>query len=433
MPKMKFTRTALDKLKPDPSKDVLYWDTGTRGLGLRITKGGVYSYICQGRVRGTTKDRRVTIGTYGAWQLEDAQRKADYYRQLFEDGMDPSEVKKQREAELVTLRQAMEDYVSRPGALKPATAAEYRRTVERTLADWADLPITSISRAMVLERHQQIADHGLDGKRGAPASANSTMVTLRILLNYAIDTYRRADGMPLLAENPVKVMKRHWRKEGSRKQRFIPDEKVGAAWVAINDARDAPTNSEVTTTGIDLVRMALLTGARKNELAALEWTRVNLDEENPERSYFHLPNPKNGMEVFLPLSRQAVAILKARQGLNDSQFVFPSYSKVGYITDARLTLELVSEVAGRHLSLHDMRRTFTGIALRLCRIEKFRVDLLTNHQPPQSDTTIRNYFDTTNLQWLNGETQTISDWIEEQARIAAAKAASANVVDIQRA
>ena len=86
MPKLKLTRTAIEKLKPDPTRDTLYWDTGTRGLGLRVTKGGVFSFICQGRVRGTTKDVRLTIGTYGAWQLEDAQRKADYYRQLFEGG-----------------------------------------------------------------------------------------------------------------------------------------------------------------------------------------------------------------------------------------------------------------------------------------------------------------------------------------------------------
>ena len=432
MPKLKLTRTAIEKLKPDPTRDTLYWDTGTRGLGLRVTKGGVFSFICQGRVRGTTKDVRLTIGTYGAWQLEDAQRKADYYRQLFEGGNDPRELKKQHEAEQVTLRQAMEAYVSRPGALKPGTAAEYRRTVERVLADWADRPITEITRSMVLERHQEIADHGLDGKRGAPASANSAMTVLRILANYVMDTYRRADGSPLLAENPVKVMKRHWRKEGSRKQRFIPDDRIGEVWLALDEARIAPKNGDALA-GIDLVRLALLTGARKNELAALEWTRVNIDEAKPERSFFHLPNPKNGTEVFLPLSRQAVAILKERRKLMDGDYVFASRSKLGYITDTRSPLELVSKVAGKHLSLHDMRRSFTGIALRLCRIEKFRVDLLTNHQPPQSDTTIRNYFDTTNLQWLNGETQTISDYIEEQARIAAAKAASENVVDMQRA
>ena len=226
-------------------------------------------------------------------------------------------------------------------------------------------------------------------------------------------------------------MKRHWRKEGDRSKRSIPDDKVGEVWHALTQARLNPKNGDALS-GIDLVLLALMTGCRKNELAALTWNRVNIDDEHPEKCWFHLPDPKNGTEVFIPLSTQSVALLKqrprAKDGEEPSPFVFPSRSKLGYVTDPRSPLELVSTIAGKHLSIHDMRRTFTGIALRVCRVEKFRVDLLTNHQPPKSDTTIRHYFDCSNLQWLHPETQTISDWIEAQGRIAAAKAAGTNVV-----
>lgn len=427
MPKLLLNKTNIDaKAKPDEKGDVLFWDTRTRGFGVRVTPKGVKTFIAQGRVKDTTTDRRVSIGTYGAWTVDDARAEAERYRGMFERGIDPVALKKERAAETVTLRQTMEAYVGIPGKLKPATAEEYRRYVERVLSDWADLPVTAITRTMVLAKHQQIADHGTPGRKfspgkGAPASANSAMVVVRKLLNYAIARYRRADGSPLLPENPIRVMSetQHWRKEGDRSKRSIPDDKVGAVWVALHEARTAARDAGERG-GVDLVTLALLTGARKDELAALTWDRVTLDDHKPTANSFHLPDPKNGQEVFLPLSVQAAALLtERRKATEGSPFVFPSRGKSGRIEDPRAPMKIVSEVAGKHLSIHDMRRTFTGIALRSLRIEKFRVDLLTNHQPPKKDTTIRNYFDCSNLQWLQAETQQISDWIVAQGAIAA--------------
>jgi intergrase/recombinase len=91
---------------------------------------------------------------------------------------------------------------------------------------------------------------------------------------------------------------------------------------------------------------------------------------------------------------------------------------------------MVSEVAGQHLSSHDLRRTFSNLAMRELLIEKFRVDILIGHKPSAEDVTARNYVDLTNLQWLWPEVQKIGDWIERQGRIAAGD----NVVELpQRA
>lgn len=169
------------------------------------------------------------------------------------------------------------------------------------------------------------------------------------------------------------------------------------------------------------------------EGARLTWDRVNIDDHNPANCWFHLPDNKASREIFLPLSSQAVALLKDRWAsrpcpptAEESPFVFPSWGDTGHVMDARGTMETVSKVAGKHLSLHDLRRTFTNISLRECLIEKFRTDLLTNHEPDQADTTSRNYLDLTNLSWLQPEVQRIADWIERQALIAA----SANVTQL---
>ena len=35
VPKLKLNKTNIDKLKADPSRDTLFWDTETRGFGVR--------------------------------------------------------------------------------------------------------------------------------------------------------------------------------------------------------------------------------------------------------------------------------------------------------------------------------------------------------------------------------------------------------------
>jgi integrase len=58
-----------------------------------------------------------------------------------------------------------------------------------------------------------------------------------------------------------------------------------------------------------LVRFALATGCRANEIAGLEWNRVDL-----ERRTAWLNQTKNGTPRGVPLNRDAVAVLEAERG-----------------------------------------------------------------------------------------------------------------------
>ncbi|MCW3797370.1 integrase family protein [Sphingomonas sp. BN140010] len=439
MPVLKLTKTNIDRVaKPGGKKDVLYWDRDTKGFGLRVTPTGLSKFIAQGRVRGTSKDVRVTIGSYGAWTVDEARRRADEYRHQFEQGIDPKDVERERKAASITLQQVLDDYVGRPGKLKDSTAKEMRRHVAKAYPDWAAKPVATITREMVKSRHQQIATEGLNGKP-APASANACMVTLRILVNFAMDEHRRPNGSPIISHNPVGALKRHWSKLGSRTERYIDKAKVGAVWNALQAARECPKNRDALA-GTDLTIFALLTGCRRDEGAALTWDRVILSDD-PAECRWHLTNRKVGQDIYLPLASQAVSLLRQRLAAADAlaaapeeerdPFVFPSWSRAGRIMDARSAMATVSEIVGKHLSLHDLRRTFTNIAMRECRIEKFRTDLLTGHKPAQADTTSRNYLDLTNLSWLHPEIQEVGSWIEQQGRVAAAQASGANVVALR--
>jgi integrase len=275
---------------------------------------------------------------------------------------------------------------------------------------------------MVVQRHREITKRGLPGKKTpkcAPASANSAMVNLRSLLNFANRQYRRADGSPLIPHLPTDVMVDHWNEEGDRTDVYIPFDKVGAVWNMLHDER-AKINHRDTLSAIDVTILNLLCGGRISEGAGLTWDRVHLDEADPSKSYWHLIDRKQGKPIKLPLATQAVVILKDRLANRDpdSPFVFPSRGEKGFIRDPRGTLEKVSASAGRHMNNHGLRRTFTNIAMRELLVEKFRTDLLIGHKPSSEDVTARNYVDLTDLRWLWPEVQKIGDWIEQKGLIA---------------
>ncbi|MES2339898.1 MAG: integrase family protein [Pseudomonadota bacterium] len=436
MPKLNLTKQAIDKVAKPGTGTVIYVDTRVKGFGLRVTASGAASFIVQGMVKGQSKERRITIGTYGAWTVEAARRRAEEIKHQFEDGIDPVEQKKQDEAMKVTLRQVADAYFDRPGQpLRESTKAEMNRHIDKVFAKWAHKPIASITIEDCRQRHREMCQSGIDG-RPAPGQAQISLVTLRTLINFANRRYPRADGSPLIPVNPVKAMAHDNWKTFEPRTRHIELSDVGAAWYALDEMRLAPKNADALA-AIDVTRFLLLTGARRTEAAALTWDRVHFSE-NAADCWWHLreEDNKTGNPVWLPLSSRAVALLKQRQKLADeakklgkpvSKFVFPSRAKCGHVSDTRAPFERLCKALGMTgLSAHDLRRTHVTVGFSACNVELFKMELLTNHVP--EGVTARHYLQTQRLQYLHPETQRISDHIEREGAIARAKATGANVV-----
>jgi len=419
MPKL--TKSYLDRITSG-AKDELHWDTEVRGFGVRATPTGKLSFIVQGRIVGApgAAPARITIGSFGIYTVELARDAAREHLRSMRMGVDPRAARKAEEALRVTLQQVCDAYLARPGKLKQSSKDAIDRHVRTTFEDWKDKPIASIREDDCRKRYRRMVTEGLRGKKGAPGQANQAFAVLGALLAYAGRQNRRADGSPLCTRGPVDALKDDRVRLKPRTDRIL-DSRVGAVWMFLRDWR-ATTFNRDTASSIDLVRFLLLTGLRISEATSLTWDRVHLDD-----AWFHLPNPKNGNPVALPLSSAALEILKERPRVKRNPHVFPSWSEAGHIKDPRDVMKKVSKIAGSHVTPHSLRRTWTNISLRCCRIEKFRTDLASNHLT--RDVTSAHYFDTTNLQWLAPELQMIADWISQQASIAS----SANVIQLATA
>lgn len=411
MPKL--TKPFCETVKPPATGYEIHWDDRISGYGLRVTATAVRAFVAQGRVKG--KAVIITIGRFGLYSEDQARKRAQSLLQQMRDGIDPRDVKREDEAMAITLREVATAYFNRPGMLKASTRAEMDRHIEQVFAKWKDRPIASLTPTECRKRFEEMATKGLRGKRPAPVQATIAFTTLRTLCRWAGDEYRKRDGTPIIAVNPVAMLKADLKKHaGKPRDRRIETSQVGMFWNWLQDARGRAQDS-VSRAGADLIAFLALTGARKMEGAALQWRNVNLDE-----GWWHIEDPKNGNAVWLPLSSQTLDLLKQRREETKGEYVFNSHSKTGHIGDPRAALERFGKVVSLpRLSCHDLRRTWIDLGASACGLDIVKVELLTNHMP--QGVTQKHYLKTGDLRAYRREVQAVADFIEQQALVASGK------------
>lgn len=423
-----------------PKLKEVYWDSALHGFGLVVTRNSTRTFIAQGRVHDELC--RYTIGRHGdeRWPLDDARKKAKEVLRQMSDGIDPRAVRTKGEAETITLRATLEDYLqnhrtAHDKPLRASTQADMRRHVEQNCADIADEPIANLTWSWCRDRFEALTEQ-LKAKRSAVSSkasagqANQCMVSLRALCNYARVKHAGPDGKPTILEhNPVtlafgkyKPVRLH--KVKARRER-IPAAKIGAVWAMLQKRREEARTVDDRTSA-DYVCMLMLTGLRATECARLRWENVNLKE-----GWFRIieDDAKNHNEVKLPLSSVLRQILAERQDATKapehvakrradqqaregSPYVFASWGKAGHITEAKGVMEAVSEVAGVPIKRHDLRRTLDDIA-GACMIDGDKRRQLLNHLA--SDVHGQSYANNPDPKVLADAVEAVAQWIQRAA------------------
>lgn len=468
--RIKLTSTAVEKLRfPEgavtrsgkPITHFVYWDLELKGLGLRVSANSkTKTYVLQHRVRGAKQERNISLGRHGdpvalpdgslrrhAFGADDARTKALAHLAHLLNGVDPiAEAKRKREAEeqraaqekaqSTSLRQVLEHYLTHHhtthGPLRPATQKDMRRHCEKNLTSWLDEPVATITRDKCLAKFTEISVR-------APQQANACMVYLRALLNHAREMHATDDGQfPLLAVNPVS---RLWKlkKPNPEKPRDtrIPLNRVGECWNWLRKvAAEARTESE--RTAADWISFIMLSGTRRLESGSLKWTDCDFGARTIT---LRADVVKNHSSLTLPMSTVMHDLLLARKNppaLPDKvarrrrverradEYVFSGNGKkTPHITNAQATIEALSKIAGAHVHLHCLRRTFEDCAQE-CRIDGDVRRLLLNHVG-SGDVHARHYAN--NTRNLAAACESIAQWIVEQAKIAS----SGNVVQLFQA
>jgi integrase len=337
---VEFTKRSVATLTPPPGKtDHIVWDESLPGFGLRFRQTK-RSWIVQYRIGA--QQRRESLGDIRKVTLDDARSIARKRFASVELGVDPGLTKARAAADATaarrTLAVAVDGFLEfkRP-EWRPSSYEAARRYLTMHWAPLAALSLTSITQADVADRLRGIVkEHG----RVAASQARGCLVAL----------FYWAAGEGWVERNVAALTNDPGGKSRPRDHVLDTDE-IRLIWSACNDDDFGA-----------IVKLLLLTGQRRNEVAHLRWKEVHLDAATitlpPART-------KNDREHIIPLSPAALAILKARPQFNpdgsNRKLVFGAGDKPFLSwSNAKAGLEAkIAELGGinKNWVLHDLRRS----------------------------------------------------------------------------
>ena len=358
------------KLADTNTQQKRYYDTATKGFGIRITKGGVKAYFIEKRI--DNKTHRLTIGRWPDLTLEQAKGRAYELFNKIANGINPIAEKQEQQIRSFTLEQVFNDYIATGKSLATRTVAAYRGIVQLYLKDWQHKPIAGITREMVSQKHISIGSH-------SKAQANLTMQLLGALFTFANMQYTNGIGKALMLDNPVKIIShtQSWYDIPVRSSIIKPHQL--AKWYGGVKALGNSTNNKATIVR-DYLLLLLFTGLRKEEAARLEWANVDFGNRT-----LTVAETKNKMSHTLPMSEFVYSLLLERHmnrhnnAAVSDEFVFAGNSINGHLVEPRKQVNRVAEATGISFTLHDLRRTFITVAESL-ELSGYTLKKLLNHK-----------------------------------------------------
>jgi integrase len=350
MPTLPLTDSLIKSAKTR-TKRLQITDARCQGLELRVTPAGAKSFAFKYRSKRDSKVIRLTLGSYPDLPLAKARSIVEDHRRSIAAGSDPRDRKHadvtKAKAHGTTFDEVAELYLEQYAKPNKASWRDDESMLRRPRARWGKLPVRAITDDHVATLLDEIAAE-------APVSANRTQSILHTLFRWA-----KEPGRKYITINPLADMKR--RTKEKPKERVLTDDEIRKVWHALDAGK---INRSIALT----MKTILLTAARPGMVAGMLAEELHdLDGKSPE---WHLPahRMKNGRPFILPLSPQAVAIIKDARPGPDEPVIFPSpYHHRASLTRSSLSraaVALVTHLGMEKWTPHDLRRTAATLARR---------------------------------------------------------------------
>lgn len=347
---IKFSKDWLVKLsQTKPEKRIEYKDSDNKFLRAIHHPTGTVTLCIYKCPRGQVKAARVTIPISvndAMPSMQQVRAEANKVIVQLDAGVNPNQVKPIK-ASKVTLQEALDKYLEASCNTK-AVNLHYRRSIEKYLADYLDKPLADLCTPIrLLKAHRDIKNgilsrnqtKRLSGEGGI--GANEVMKKLRRILNFnrALDRSQALPQWPTeeLGKSGLKM----WLEQKPRTSR-VHKEELPAFWAALESLQCSLQR--------DLFKFLLLTGCRSAEARKLRQEDVNF-----HRWTVTFKNTKNGLDHTLPLTETLKDIVLNRLSLSEDGRLFPLF-------DPKAVTKHIKRASGLHITPHDLRRTFAGIA-----------------------------------------------------------------------
>lgn len=319
-----------------PDRDGLYISCGLKG---KLT--WVFRYRFEG------EQKRMTMGTYPEYSLDEAREKLITLRRKLYEGFDPK-VPEVETKKKVTLAYCTQKWLEiKVPTLKPKTQGQYKSTAKIYLLDTRfNVDVQTAAREEWIRYFDNVVERTSRVNAGQVLKLVKTVLRWSRSRSYITGSSVLDFEISAVGDKP---------KQG---QRNLQMHEVGLLWAVINKSRATPAIKNCT-------KLLLIFGARNAEIREAPRSEFDL-----ERGIWTLPpeRSKNGKELRRPIPQKAKAII---QELDDTYgkngFLIPGAHLNTFVTHsalrryvARLRVKMMDLGENvRAFTPHDFRRTIS--------------------------------------------------------------------------
>jgi integrase len=361
----KLTDTIVKTLALPATGNKITYDGDVKGFGVRVTAAGARSFILNYRTR-YGRERRYTIGSYPDWKTSAAREEACNLKKLIDVGQDPMEqVEADRAAKSVADLCDRFDAEHLPKC-RPSTQRDYRALIKNEIRPaFKHVKVAELSFSNIDDLHRKIT------KRGARYVANRTIAVMSKMLSLAIKWGWRTD-------NPAIGIERN---QEEKRNRYLSPPELAALTKALAEHDDQQA--------ANIVRLLLLTGARRGETQSMKWADLDLQagvwtkpgSTTKQKTTHRVPLSAPARQLLSAVYTEAKAAAEDKKRPRPmSEYVFPGRGAQGYrheikrqwaelcvaagltaastVTDANGREKIAVTLTAR---LHDLRHTYASV------------------------------------------------------------------------
>lgn len=361
---LEITSGAIERLKcPEGKQQAFLRDSKAPALRVRVTQGGAKSFVFEAKLNRQTIRR--TIGDVRSWSIEQARAEANRLRVVLDNGNDPREIQRQQQA-------AQAAHAAEQQAAAVTVCEAWKRYLEERRPHWGERNYADHLKMAQAGGEPRARRPGVKLKPGPlaplmgrrlidldaptveawaaaeakdrPARVRLALRLLKAFLRWAAsepDLKGRADPAAASAKKTREVAGKAKPKNDYLQREQLP------AWFSHVRAIPNPVISAY-------LQCLLITGARREELAALKWEDVNFQWRG-----MNLRDKIEGTRA-VPLTPYVNQLISALPRRNEWVFSSPT-SAAGRLAEPSIAHRQACAAAGLQLTLHGLRRSFASL------------------------------------------------------------------------
>lgn len=248
----KITDALVKSLEPPAGGNRITYDDEIKGFGIRVTAAGAKAFVVTYRAAG--RQRRITIGSYPDWKVAAARDEAARIKREVDRGNDPMG-ERHAERAAPTVAELGERYLEEHGPRKREMSLRDDKAMITKVINPAigAIKVEAVKRSDIADLHRKMTAR-------APIRANRVLALLSKMFSLA-------NAWEIRDDNPAKGIERN---PEERRERYLKPAELLRLTEALNAHGDQAS--------ANIVRLLLLTGARRGEVLNATWAQFDLEE-----------------------------------------------------------------------------------------------------------------------------------------------------------